>query len=182
MRVLILLVIGLLYASAAQAQPNYGKPVYDPVSKSYFELVKVTSQMSPGLAIPNILADRAEVQAKGRVYKGVHGRLAIIRSQETHSFIMQNLRPNEPAWIGLRYLCNTRELRWSNGQKWAKGDFSAWANPWNRSGIPTCVKDGANTDWMPIAYSPVRDGFQWFANGGRKAYVAFIVEYPTGHE
>ena len=183
MKKLALMVLGFLcFAPVAQAQPVYGKPMYDPVSKSYFELVKVSKEQSPGSSSPALPYDKAAVAATGRAFKGTPGRLAIIRHSDTHLFIMHNLRPNEAAWIGLRYLCKPRELRWVNGEMLSKGQFQAWDKQWDQSGIAGCVKGGGETDWMPVAYSPAAEGFRWIAKGGKKIYVAYLVEYPTGKE
>jgi Lectin C-type domain len=183
MRSLILLVAAFLcFATGAQAQPVYGKPLYDPSSKSYFELVRVTREQSPGSDSPALPWDKAVHAASGRMFKGTPGRLAIIRSQDTHMFILQNLRPSESAWIGLRYLCKTRELRWVNGQAWQKGQFASWHEKWDHSGVAGCVRGGGETDWMPVAYTPAGQGFRWFAIGGKKIYVSYLVEYPTGKE
>lgn len=182
MKAFIFLVAALLCISTgAHAQgPVYGKPIYNPASKSYFELVKVTSAMSPGSASPALPQDKAAAWAAGRNFKGAKGRLAIVRDFDTHMFLLENLRPNEAAWIGLKYLCKTRELVWSNGEKLTRGQFSIWDQQWNHSGVAGCVNGGGETDWMPVAYSPANTGFRWFAIGGKKIYVAFIVEYPTG--
>lgn len=181
MKKLTLLIATILcLASRAEAQPVYGKPMYDPASKSYFELVKVTSVMSPGLNIPSLPFDKAVPAAAGRAFKGTPGRLAIVRNVETHLFIMQNLRPSEETWIGLRYLCKTRELRWVNGVALKKGEFQAWHEKWDQSGNAGCVNQNGETDWMPVAYTPAGKGFRWVAKGGKKIYVTFLVEYPTG--
>lgn len=184
MRALILLAGLLCFASgAANAQgPVYGKPIYDPVSKSYFELVKVTPAQAPGSSTPALPFDKAMQAANGRAFHGAKGRLAVIRSQETHIFIMQNLRPNEDTWIGLRYLCKTRELRWVSGEAWKRGEFAAWHAQWDQSGIAGCVNGGGEADWMGVAYTPAGSGFRWVAKGGKKIYVAYLVEYPTGKE
>jgi hypothetical protein len=181
MRVLIVAIAAFLcFGTAAQAQPVYGKPMYNPASKSYFELVKVTSAQAPGSASPALPYDKAAKAAAGRSYKGTPGRLAIVRNQDTHLFIMQNLRPNADTWIGLRYLCKTHELKWVNGESLKKGQFQAWHQTWDQSGVAGCVRGGGETDWMPVAYTPAGQGFRWIAKGGKKIYVAYLVEYPTG--
>lgn len=185
MKALILLFAGLLCiaSGAAQAQgPVYGKPIYDPASKSYFELVKTPREYAPGAVTPSMTFDVAVGAASGRKFKGVSGRLAIIKSPDTHLFVMQKLRPNEEAWIGLRYLCKLRQLRWVNGETVSKGQFQAWHTKWDQSANAGCVKGGGEADWMPVAYMGVQDGFRWVAKGAKKKYISFIVEYPTGHE
>lgn len=184
MKALIFLVAALLcVASGAQAQGVvYNKPMYDPASKSYFELVKVPKELNPGGYIPALPFDKAMVAASGRSFKGTKGRLAVIRSHETHMFIMQNFRADEEFWIGLRYFCKQRQLRWVTGEVWSKGQFAAWDTNWDHSDNAGCVKNVGEADWMPVAYKPVQQGFRWMARGAKKIYVAFLVEYPTGHE
>jgi hypothetical protein len=184
MKAKILLVAGLLcIATSAHAQgPVYGKPMYDPASKSYFELVKVPRELAPGTYVPSLPFDKAMVAASGRSFKGTKGRLAVIKSYETHMFIMEHFRPNEEAWIGLRYFCKTRQLRWVSGDLLAQGQFNAWHSQWDQAQNASCVRGTGEADWMPVAYAPVAQGFRWIAKGAKKLYVAFLVEYPTGKE
>lgn len=171
----------LCLASTAKAGV-YNKPLYDPHSKSYFELVKVTLGMSslPGQSVAGIPFDKAVQLAAGRAFGGVKGRLAVVRSTETHLFIMQNLRPSEETWIGLRYLCRARSLEWVTGEKVQKGQFQAWHAQWDQAGNASCVNQTGETPWMGVAYTAAGQGFRWVAKGGKKIYLAFLAEYPTG--
>lgn len=181
MRILALLIAALLCSgTGAQAQPVYGKPIYDPASKSYFELVKITRQQAPHGDSPALPFDKVVPLAAARVFKDTPGRLAIVRSSETHVFILQNLRPSIVAWIGLRYMCKQRQLLWINGERLTKGQFAPWHDNWDQSGTAGCVRGKGETDWMPIAYTGVGEGFRWIAKGGKKVYKEYIVEYPTG--
>lgn len=182
MRILALIFVALLSVAApAQAQgPVYGKPMYDPASKSYFELVKVAPELAPGFAIPSLPWDKALQAASGRSFKNTKGRLAIVRSLETHMFILENLRPPAAAWIGLRYLCKSRKLVWSNGEYFKPGDFQAWDTKWDHSGNAGCVNQVGEGDWMSVTYTPANQGFRWIALGNKKIYTLYLVEYPTG--
>jgi len=177
---LALFVLFLLPA-AANAKPVFDKPMYDPVSKSYFELHKVTREENPRSAeYPDLPFNMAEKFASQRMFKGVRGRLAIVKSNETHMFLMQNFQPDAHAWIGLRYYCKLRQLRWVNGEQVTRGSFQAWDADWDQSGDAGCVKGPGQADWMPVCYSPTSAGFRWVAKGASKHYVAYFIEYPTG--
>jgi hypothetical protein len=178
-----LLVFLLLGTAAAQAQgPVFEKPIYDPASKSYFELVRVTPAQQEhhkvGM-VPEASFERAAAFAAGRAYKGTKGRLAVVKSQETHEFIMQNLRPPGYAFIGLRYYCKERTLRWINGETHPANGFKAWAANWDQGDNKDCVRF-PNNPWLGVAYSGIKDGFRWVARGSAKNWNLYIVEYPTG--
>lgn len=176
---LALFVLFLLPA-AATARPVFDKPMYDPASKSYFELHKVTRQENPGAEIPELPLDKAEHYASQRMFKGVRGRLAVVKSNETHLFLMQNFRPDQAAWIGLKYHCKLRQLRWVNGEQVTRNSFQPWDAEWDQSGNAGCIKGPGQADWMSVSYSPVQTGFRWVMKGARKHYVMYFVEYPTG--
>jgi len=175
----MMLCVGLISEADAAV---YNKPIYDPHSKSYFELIPVTREVSPDKAIPELPFDKSVLVAAGRVFKGVRGRLATVKSQATHELIMQTLRPDMDTWIGLRYFCNTRELKWIDGESLKRGDFQAWHQQWDQGGNASCTKGRGEANWMPVAYTPVSAGFRWIAKGAFKHYRAILVEYPVGHE
>jgi Lectin C-type domain len=178
------LTLGLVIsAAAAQAQAVYEKPIYNPETKSYFELVRVTQAQQEhhkvGM-VPEASFERAASFAAARVYKGTKGRLAIVKNQETHEFIMSNLRPNGFAFIGLRYYCKERQLRWITGENHPANGFKAWAAKWDAGDGPGCASATHGPWWMGVAYSGIGDGFRWVARGYAKNWNLYIVEYPTG--
>lgn len=173
------LVLALLSASSdAQASGQYGKVLYFEPAGRYFELVKVTRAESKSY-IPEFNWEEADRAARMRVYKGIHGRLASIETQAIHTFVFENLQPDEWTFIGLRYFCKLRKLMWSSGKSLERGQFQAWHAQWDQSETAGCVKSTGEADWMPVAYSPSREGFRWVAKGARKKYYAYIVEYPA---
>ena len=186
MKFLTCLLTALLFgATAAHAQgPVFDKPIYDPASKSYFELVAVTA-LQAGAAkvgmVPEAPWDKAAAFAAGRVFKGTKGRLAVVKSQETHEFLMQNLRPAYPAFIGLRYYCKERRLEWITGESHAANGFKAWHQQWDQGDGKLCLGATNPPWWMGVAYTSTKDGFRWVARGYVKHWTAYIVEYPTGH-
>lgn len=179
-----LLALMLFGAASASAQPVFGKPMYDPVSKSYFELVAVTPAQAGAAKVgmvPETSWDKAVQFAASRAYKNTKGRLAVVKSQETHEFLMQNLRPAYPAFIGLRYFCKERRLEWITGEAHPANGFKAWHQQWDQGDAKICSAATNGPWWMGVAYTGTGDGFRWVARGFMKNWTAYIVEYPTGH-
>ena len=80
MRWILLVAAAFLFAqgtmpAAAQLRPVYDKPVYNPESKSYFELLDGTHIHGQGPTW-----EQAREMAAERSFGGAQGRLAIIRS------------------------------------------------------------------------------------------------------
>lgn len=160
---------------AAQARPVYEKPVYNPATKSYFELVDGRSFHGQG---PNW--EEALRLAQQRNLNGVPGRLAIVRSPETDMFIRLNLRPNQHTWFGLRFDCARKALIWSDGTELKPGEYTNWnPNGWYSSpqwGF--CVGDHLMPAFWPF-HSGVR---HWMMQRSPKRFYSYVVEYPTGGE
>lgn len=165
-----------MFTSTAFAEAVYNTPKYDPASKSYFELVKLTKIDVPNKNPPELNWGGARDFASRRVYKGARGRLATIKNAETHSFIMLNLQPRENTVIGLRYFCKTRSLQWSDGASLDPKGFQAWDVQWDQSAGVGCKEHG----YMSVAYTGASRGFRWIAKGALKAFYDVLIEYPTG--
>jgi hypothetical protein len=185
MRFLVCLLLLLLCgATAAPAEgPVFGKPMYDPASKSYFELVAVTQAQIPAYKIgmvPETSWDKAVAYAAARAYRGTQGRLAVVKSQETHEFLMTHLRPAYPTFIGLRYSCKERRLEWVTGETHPANGFKAWDQHWDQGDNKICLGSTNGPWWMGVAYTGLGNGFRWVARGNLKNWTAYIVEYPTG--
>lgn len=147
------------------------KPIYNPESKSYFEL-RVDLPKPPNW-------QTAVRYARTKFYKGVRGRLAVVKDLQTHSFLQANFDVREEAWIGLRYFCSFRKLVWENGEEQPRRAFKMWAKRWHR----TDIRCGNNRiQYMPIYYLPNSKGFKWQASGPAKYFVSYFVEYQTGAE
>lgn len=178
MRWILLIAAALLFAQAAEPmaaplRPVYDKPIYNPESKSYFELVDGRHIHGQGPTW-----EQARNMAAERSFGGVQGRLAIIRSPETDMFIRINLRPNQHTWFGLHYDCKQKRLLWTDGTELKKGDYANW-NPRGWYASPQwgfCVGD-----YLMPAYLPLHSGERhWMMQRSPKRYYTFIVEYPTG--
>ncbi|MGB8275853.1 MAG: C-type lectin domain-containing protein [Alphaproteobacteria bacterium] len=166
-------------AVSAYAKELCNKPVYNPDTKSYFEL-----------ACPQEGEDRriewheAIKLAAKRVFKGVRGRLAVVKTQEVNDFLRDTFDPEAPPWIGLRYFCKYNKLLWVTGEVQPATAYSNWASPWNLNGWPG-HGDPAMCGWLgylPVHYWVPNYGFQWNANGQNKEFPRYFVEYPTGKE
>ena len=145
------------------------KPIYNPETKSYFEL-RVDLPKPPNW-------NTAARYARTKVFKGVRGRLAVVKDLQTHSFLQANFEIREEAWIGLRYFCSFRKLVWADGTEQPRTALKMWSKKWYRTDV-RCGKQ--NIQYMPIYYLPNAKGFRWQASGPAKYFVSYFVEYPTG--
>jgi hypothetical protein len=151
-----------------------GIPVYDAESKRYFALMKPQLEPQYFTMWPEV-----EKQAEAHSYKGVKGRLAIVDSDEVHEFLLKTFRPNQYQyiWIGLRYLCRTKQLMWSDGRIAKPGGFQPWNAKWTPDPY-TCNDPNRADDFAPVAYTPFMKS--WIALGRNKGYPWYFIEYPTG--
>lgn len=179
MRLLTLMLV--LCAGPALADPLYNTPVYDPDTRTYYALVdaheRQESQFHTGYEWLEAATD-----AERQLYKGRHGRLAVVSTQHTHQFLETNFRPNTPAWIGLRYICNQRKLEDTAGHMVNGAPFAAWARWWHQDPFICVVNPFTHKyepgDYMPVAYSTIAEGFRWIGKGRHKGYDAYFIEYP----
>jgi Lectin C-type domain len=152
--------------------------VYDSESKSYFEMKK-------GNIVGSYL--QALTYAKSQSYRGVRGRLAVIRSKQTQEFINRTFRPFTETWIGLRLQCRSRKLVWVTGKIIARNkDYTNWGQRWHYpdSYLP-CKSKGSGGDrfnniFAGIGLVPFRGVIRWWAMAPGHAVRRAIVEYPTG--
>jgi len=175
-------------AGPVAAQQVINKPVYFPHTKSYFELVRPSnSAINSGAGI--FEWQEAMILAKRRAYKGVQGRLAVIKDPETNAFLRDTFKPEEEAWIGLRYWCAFGKLQWVTGDEHPLTAYANWDVIWNRNAIHRNEGNGQNPcprdvrgAYLGVHYWAVTEGFYWNAHGAAKKFPLFYVEYPTGSE
>lgn len=189
---LILIVIVICSATVAEAGP-YNKPIYNPETKSYFELYNPTVK-TPGAKKayydPRFqwFWEQARRIAARKIYRGVRGRLAVVKTRSVHEFLRTHFTLGEPAWIGLRYWCKYHKLLWVTGELQKLTAFSNWGAVWDAQGaqpngprVKSCVEVAhGGIPWLPVHYWPTKDGFYWNANGYRKGFASMFIEYPTG--
>lgn len=153
-------------------------PVYNPASKSYFQLLK-------GTGSHNRWTDALE-QARAQVYRGVPGRLAVIDRAETHEFVMENFDVSREIWVGLRYWCEFRMLEWVGLRPYSPTDpdrFQFWHTPWSR-GDQGCLPGSRGSQaFMGVYYQPLgKRNARWQAVRKGKGFGQLLVEFPTGAE
>lgn len=173
----LVVLVGLGYMAALSsvaAEEVENTPIYNSETKSYFEYIPYT------LVRCHCTWVEAYRAAQRLEYKGVRGRLAVIKSVDVHEFLMHKFQPKDFTWIGLRYLCPTRELQWVTGDLMTPGSFSAWNVPWNLTGSWACAKDYNKAQILGVAYLPIANGFRWGAREAHKYYGHLFVEFPTG--
>ena len=125
---------------------------------------------------------KAQKKASSLKYKGVRGRLAIVRDLETHSFLRANFQFDSTTWIGLRFFCSVRKLVWVDGSEHKRSSFKAWHRKWYRNAEVRCSTQN-KLGYMPVYYLPNDKGFKWQAAGPVKGgFNSYVVEYPTGKE
>lgn len=155
----------------ACAETTYSKIIYNEATKSYFQYIEHDLRHS----IQWPAADRL---ARGRTYKGVHGRLALVPNQEVNNFLRDHFPIDTWVWIGLRHFCKFGKSVWVNGQGLDLESYQNWDQRWYRTDI-NCKKRPPPV-FMPVYYTPQKNGFRWQASGPGKAMYGYFVEYPTG--
>ena len=171
----VLIGLGGLVFAAAQWQPEaeaktgaLGKILYDPSSESYFEVIRNPKRQ---------LSQWRHVRpaANKRTYKGIRGRLAVIKSRATHEFLRKNLGIPFNAWIGLRYHCSSGKLVWVTGEILRRGvDFEIWHR---KSGGRGFCKTGH--PYLAVFYMNEGKRLYWRTTGPDKFEPGAVIEYPT---
>ena len=170
------LVLGVVFLPGIAVAGEVIGPIYSPLTQSYFEL---RDDNLP----PDAYWWTADKRARAARFKGVQGRLAVIRSPEVHQFLEENGLIRDYTWIGLRYFCYSRKLLWSSGDRHRNSDFNNWARPWYNSSVTTCGNEGTSSEIngsMGVFYIGTSAGFRWRAAGYEKFFVNYLIEYPTG--
>jgi hypothetical protein len=169
--------------TAGNRGPLYNKPVYDPATKSYFELYYPDSGVSAEQARTYTWTDAAEL-AQMQVFKGVHGRLAVVKTRQIDEFLIETFRPASYEWIGLRYVCGMNVLQWVTGEIWPLTSYANWGPVWNVAGASPFGAQraacGGGGGWLGIHYWPRSGSFRWNANTAQTKFAMMFVEFPTG--
>ncbi|WP_193369760.1 C-type lectin domain-containing protein [Pelagibius marinus] len=180
--VAIFLVCTLYSAPLLAAElPLPQTPIYNPASKSYFQLFK--DNVYPGHWMA--ARERASIKA----YKGVRGRLAVVDSWEDHKFLLEAFgltKRRVSVWIGLRYWCAARLLQWEDGRLFEPSEptmFRLWHADWSRSDSDACnMSKSGKVGFAPVYYRTIGAITRWQAVGAAKYFRYYLVEFPTGGE
>lgn len=163
-------------APPSDKPPLYDTKVYNPATASYFELKRPGGDFNWNKA--NEYAERAH-------YKGVRGRLAVIKNKETQDFLVKTFRPTI-SWIGLKYYCRLNALQWVSGEFWPLTSYANWGTRWNVSGASPNAEGLAGCDANDghgvrgVHMWGHEGNYKWNVNGPAKIFYDFFVEYPTG--
>jgi hypothetical protein len=185
-QLLIAVGISILVGGSAWAEGvKYNEPVYNPETKSYFELHRPKGQVTDA----GIVWPEASEIAAGKEHQGVRGRLAVVKTAETDRFLRETFKPSTAAWIGLRFWCGFKKLQWITGDIHALNEFQRWGPVWNIKGRNSamsstraeCPARGGRTPYfLGIHYWNQETGFKWNANSLDTGLNALFIEYPTG--
>ena len=170
--------LGVLVFAAAQWQPEavakpetLGKVVYDPSSGSYFEIIRN----------PRGFRRWRDVRpfVNKRIYKGIRGRLAVIKTRATHEFLRKNLGIPFDAWIGLRYHCSTGKLVWVTGEILRRGvDFEIWHRQLYYEKRNLCGT--GRIRHLVVFYMGMKSRhLYWRISGPEHGLTGALIEYPT---
>ena len=166
-------------SATVAAETPAGVPVYNPKTKSYFELrhdnIKASSFEAANWP-------HARSEAAKRRFKGVPGRLAIVDSKDTEDFLRSHFQPKTIVWIGLAYWCGYGKSMWVNGRTVSRGDFTNWDARWYRNAVSKCPIGYAENYFMPVYYDTRKGPWRWQASGPGKQFRSMFVEYVTGGE
>ena len=143
-------------------------PFFHETSNSYYELHQL-----PGYEHKYNWAYVRKL-AEQKVHKNVRGQLAVIDSQDVHSFLTKRFTFTGPTWIGLRYFCKTKRLFWVNWKEHKRHEFAAWHQQWAANSRITCLNQ--SFEYMPAYYIGEGDT-HWQLQGQSKAYRWFLVQY-----
>lgn len=146
---------------------------------TYFQLIfdLETHNQGPNWSEAVTLAARSS-------YKGRVGKLAIIDTPEEYSWFVKNFdlparhyagRHGGNTWIGMRYVCRTREMVTAAGEPYARAAYSFWDVPWYREDLPKCG-ESRTLKWMGIYIKGETN--RWRAVGFKKRFPHYLVEYP----
>jgi hypothetical protein len=177
----IVLLLAIILDGTVSAEPLYDTPVYNSETKSYFELARAVARGGGG---DDRNWESARRSASNRQFKGVRGRLAVVKSRQVNDFLRDTFQPNHRAWIGLRYWCRFRVLQWVTGDRLEPGDYQNWGPVWNQTIDPNKRSQcfGDKDSYLPVHYWQVHRGFRWNAISMGKAHRSMFIEYPTGKE
>ncbi len=177
---LVSIELGGLVFAAAQWQPEavakpstLGRVVYDPSSGSYFEVILNESGYRRWkYARPFI---------NRRIYKGIRGRLAVIKTRATHEFLRKNFGIPFDAWIGLRYHCSSGKLVWVTGEILRRGvDFEIWHRKLFYEGVNYCSHARDRVTHLVVFYMGMKGRhLYWRASGPEHGLAGALIEYPT---
>ena len=184
--VILILFAPTVYAETDNFASKRGKfgalwkiDVYDSASKSYFRLILGQHHHNQG--------QYHEVSRRARelTFKGVRGRLAIIKSKETQKFIEQVIRPPDETWFGLAMTCRGRKFYWSDGTKLdRKNDYQNWGKRWRDvKGYVGCAPGAyfaRDKLFAGMAFKRYQGVLRWWAIRPSHVTYAALVQFPTG--
>jgi len=181
-RIAALFLICLLYSNPLWSadDAHQSAPIYDPASKSYFQLFD-----------DNLKGHWVEAKALAatKFYKGVRGRLAVVDNAQTNEFILAHFdfnRGDASVWIGLRYWCSAHMLQWEGSLAYSPSDanhFKLWHSSWSRDDYDPCAMDASKrSGYAPVYYRNIGGTVRWQAVGAGKGFREYLVEYVTHGE
>lgn len=176
----LVLAAGLLTATGPASAQAYNEmaneknviqgPIFNPATNSYFE---VRLEWDAGEVSRWVDMNR---RAVAKSYKGVRGRLGVVRDRDTLEFIQKNFKITHETWIGLRYFCKHRKMLWTTGEIEPIENRALSAPQWLRATEGSCQTTGVQ--FMPVYLKMFGGNLRWQATGDSKHFHSYLVEYP----
>lgn len=155
-----------------------GEVYLEPTTGSYFQVFEFFGRP------PHTWAHAKEM-VRGYVHEGREGRLAHIKSQTIHYFLLIKfpMIRKIKMWIGLSATCKERaDIRWIDGTHLGDQPFRAWNDGTQRTITRTCKSRIDSGDVLPVYYDPHELGTRWEAGNAGTNLRYMIVEFPVLEE
>ncbi|MFC3051177.1 C-type lectin domain-containing protein [Kordiimonas pumila] len=180
---------GLLIAAAMMFQTDIddtgtavarpmGNAILEPDTGSYYQVFEFYGR-------PPYTWEHANRMVKGYHYQGREGRLAEVKSGNTHYFLLVNfpdIRTN-PMWIGLHVECNeTAEIKWQDGSSLSEQSFRAWNDGTPKNISRTCREHKESGMILPVFYQAHELGVRWEVAQEKANMKYMMVEFPVPTE
>jgi len=173
---LALMIQGVDDTGTAVAKP-IGEVHLEPTTGSYFQVFEFYGR-------PPHTWKHAQRMVRGYHHEGREGRLASVKSGNTHYFLLAKfpLIRQRQMWIGLKAECNeTAEITWSDGTALEGQSFRAWNDGTQKKISRTCRDRPSSGMLLPVYYDPHQLGTRWEAGTERSNLSYMLVEFvePT---
>jgi len=172
-----LLFQGLDETGTAIARP-IGDAALEPTTGSYFQVFEFFGR-------PPYTWRHAKLMVKGYLHEGREGRLATIKSQSVHYFLLVKfpMVREQKMWIGLSATCNEHaDIEWLDGSSLSEAPFRAWNDGAQRKISRTCRAKAETGTVLPVYYDPHELGTRWEPGTATTNLRYMMVEFPVPAE
>mgnify|MGYP000515237438 CR=1 FL=1 len=175
----MLFAVALLFQGVDETGTAIARPIgeayLEPTTGSYFQIFEFYGRP------PHTWAHAKEM-VRGYYHEGREGRLAHVKSQTVHYFLLVKfpMVRQHQMWIGLSATCNEKaDINWLDGSSIKEQAFRAWNDGTQRTISRTCRSRKESGDVLPVFYDPHELGTRWEAGAAGKNLRYMIAEFPV---